>query len=778
MPSAITQKQFSTTSTHNESHTSKFTVNLSTYTLTESDTELLNKGLTFIPSYRFQPLDAIYKLQHRLVRNLKLKDYYQAQDSDEEEFDYSQPTFRHPSTWIPKDSKISKETLDTIQSVVNSTEQILAQHSIINNTSARLKNFKNNITSAERESINALKSNPDIVIKSADKGSAVVVMNKTDYLREGYRQLLNAKYYRKLDKPILPDTVPKINAILQDMHNRKYIDDKQLTYLSASTNDRGRRFYLLPKIHKPKEKWPFPNFPDCRPIVSDTGSESCRVASYIDHFVRPVAIKHPAYLKDTYDFVNKVRGFRFPKGALLVTADITSLYTNMTIPRMVECVRQLFKENPCPGRPDNHILELLELTLNSNDFTFNGDLFLQICGTAMGKSYAPGLADAYLQLFDEKARTGFNISPIIFLRYIDDVFMIWTGTVSELMKFQDFLNTVIPGITINFEYSPISVNFLDTTVYHIPDPTDPNFCILQTKVYFKATDTHQLLYKSSFHPKHTFNGVLKSQFLRFKRISSSRQDYDEACKIVCMALACRKYSKRQMRQLKADVWRASDAGPGVKAAKPILPIIVPYNEIGTSLAKRWRDSIKVNALFSKFRLITAYTVGRNLSSLLVHSLLLSERTTPTLPAITASVAAEEGCTRCLGPRCLCCRHVIESSTFTSTHNNKSFKVRGQINCKTTNIIYLVTCTKCHQQYVGETSRSLADRLTDHRSCIRLNKTTPLALHFNKHNHSLEDVTIMGIERLRPRDDGVFRRVRETAWKNLLQTCTPLGFNNG
>ena len=33
------------------------------------------------------------------------------------------------------------------------------------------------------------RKNPEIVIKKADKGSAVVIMNTTDYLREGYRQL-------------------------------------------------------------------------------------------------------------------------------------------------------------------------------------------------------------------------------------------------------------------------------------------------------------------------------------------------------------------------------------------------------------------------------------------------------------------------------------------------------------------------------------------------------------------------------------------------------------
>ena len=46
--------------------------------------------------------------------------------------------------------------------------------------------------------LDELRKNPEIILKKADKGSAVVVMNTTDYLREGYRQLSDPKFYQKL----------------------------------------------------------------------------------------------------------------------------------------------------------------------------------------------------------------------------------------------------------------------------------------------------------------------------------------------------------------------------------------------------------------------------------------------------------------------------------------------------------------------------------------------------------------------------------------------------
>ena len=69
-------------------------------------------------------------------------------------------------------------------------------------------NSKPNLTREQRLGLKQLVDNPEIIIKKADKGSTVVVMNTTDYLREGYRQLSDTKYYTKLiDDPT--DTIAK-----------------------------------------------------------------------------------------------------------------------------------------------------------------------------------------------------------------------------------------------------------------------------------------------------------------------------------------------------------------------------------------------------------------------------------------------------------------------------------------------------------------------------------------------------------------------------------------
>lgn len=64
---------------------------------------------------------------------------------------------------------------------------------------------------------------------------------------------------------------------------------------------------------------------------------------------------------------------------------------------------------------------------------------------------------------------------------------------------------------------------------------------LDTRMYFKPTDSHSLLHRKSFHPPHVFSGMVKSQLLRFSRICT--QDCDNARKVLFTAFRKRGYSR-------------------------------------------------------------------------------------------------------------------------------------------------------------------------------------------------------------------------------------------
>ncbi|MFZ2498763.1 hypothetical protein [Methanosarcina sp.] len=366
--------------------------------------------------------------------------------------------------------------------------------------------------------------------------------------------------------------------------------------------------------------------------MADVNTESSPIAEYIDFYLNPLSTRHPSYVKNTYDFISKIRNEPIRPDSYLVTADVTSLYTNMNLNRIIACTKLLLKKYPDPKRPDREIIQLLELTLKCNDFQFNGLTYLQILGCAMGKKYSPALANNYLANFDHQATHGFPIKPEHFFRFLDDIFFTWNGTIPELMEFQEFLNQVIPDIKITLTYSLTHVTFLDTTIFkHL----EHGNCTIQTKLHFKDTDSHQLLHVSSFHPKHTCRGIIKSQLIRFFRLCSFESHYTEACQILFSALRNRGYSYSSLRHMKHKVWheqsqlRALTSQPAHSKTPPlpttgippskVLPIKAHYSSIGKTLALQFRTSISKDPYFKDAKLVTAYIIGSNLGKLLTSS---------------------------------------------------------------------------------------------------------------------------------------------------------------
>lgn len=596
------------------------------------------------------------------------------------------------------------------------------------------------------------------------------------YQAEALRQLHNTKYYNPIPHPTYPKTSLKITHILDQLLHHRYINPKQHKYLKPDpSNINSRYFYLLPKVHKNRSSWPHPHCPPGRPIVSDVNTESSRICEYIDFYLQPLSILHPSYIKDTYHFVNKIRNTPIHPDHLLITADVESLYTNMQLDLIIESIREIFLEHPDPSRPDQAILDLLSLTLYNNDFEFNNQFFLQICGIAMGRRYAPASANIYLRKFDHSAQHDFHIHPLLYSRFLDDIFGVWPGTQSQLMEYQNFLNSLIPGIKVTFTVHHHIINFLDTYVYKHTDPSGT--CTLQTKVYFKPTDTHQLLHRTSFHPSHTFNSIIKSQFIRFKRISSTFLDYQEASSTLIRTLRKRGYSLPKLLKYKRHTWHNYTNSPDNithKQHNEIIPVITFFDKHHSTLNQQWTRAIRINPIFKNqdIRILAAYKKHKNLRNILVSSRFTTEHTssTPNQPT---------GSKRCPNTRCKACNFIVESNSFRSTHNQRTFSLKQAFTCKSCNLIYLITCRKCHKQYIGETGRTLAQRITDHTSYIRLKKPTPTGLHFNLPDHNISHFSILPIEQIfdNSSDSYITRRNLERKWQQLLHTAHPLGFNN-
>lgn len=569
-------------------------INLSQIKLDSCEHSLLEKGLNFIPTPKEITNAPILEAASKFSRRLKLAYHFR-----KSKFDFKQK-FVLKSSWVPPDKNISNHVHETIEKINLDLANLQAPK------------HKNNLSKAEIKALHNIRNNPDIVIKPADKGSATVIMNKQHYINEGMRQLNDSRFYEKIENPIYSETSLKVIEILYDLLHRKIITEKQFQYLKPPLEPRPRQFYMLPKIHKPIKKWPVSYMPPGRPIISDCSSESYSVSEYIDHFLQPLASKHDSYLKDTSDFLNKLKAVKITGNSLLVTMDVESMYTNIDHESGLAAVKSAFENNPDPKRPDQQILDLLELSLKNNDFQFNGYTFLQTKGTAMGKKYAPSYANIFMAKFETEAMNKCYLLPTVYFRFLDDIFCVWDHGRDKLNTFLEVLNSHHPSVKLTACIHENSIDFLDVTVFKGPLLKERG--IFDTKIYFKPTDTHQLLHKASFHPKHTFRGILKSQIMRYFRICSQTSDFDAACTLVFKALKGRGYSGRSLREIKTKTLRDMKSGDLIRP--PYIPPETEYENFGEPCRREYcpycsdvNESSKVTSNTTKF----AFKIRENLN---------------------------------------------------------------------------------------------------------------------------------------------------------------------
>ncbi len=710
---------------------------------TQIQVELLEKGLTFVPTFQWnkhQKIQLEYDLQN-YHRKIELALYFQNTQRQSKRNISSR--FLPPSTWRPPPEKLPPEA-----AILRKQDRMCFK-----NKYAQIKELQN-VSGEDLRELKLLKENNGIVIKPADKGNALVIMDRAQYLLEANRQLADTTYYTPLNKPIYTETIPLVHAILESLHKKKFITAKQKRYLKGPIEPRIRRFYILPKIHKEKEKWTIPYVvPPGRPIVSDCSSETYATAEYVEFYLTPLSTKHPSYVKDTKHFIESVRALDVPPQALFFTIDIDSLYTNIPIEAGIEAVKNIFQKYPDPTRPDEELLQLLHINLTKNDFEFNGKYFLQIKGTAMGKRFAPAYANIFMAEWESKVLACCPKKPIHYLRYLDDIFGIWENSESEFKEFLQILDSFDPSIRIKHTQSYDSVDFLDTTVYK--GPQFLNTHRVDTKVFFKSTDTHSLLHKSSFHPRTTFAGIVKSQLTRFSRICTRSEDFYQATTVLFKALRCRGYSRSFLRHCFKSYKEKSNIRKG-----EVLPLITTFSTPALKLNKMIKDNfntyITQQGLLPTHSVISAYRKNTNLKDILVKAALRPQ----------VSIFKKSN---------MLSQNFVHLRWVKSHHTGTIFPIEQHFSPQSSNCVYLIFCSTCGKQYVGQTVNKLQVRFTQHRYNLRHRKEfhTPLVRHFI--SNSSHAVRIAGLETALTWTDKD-RMKAERKWITLLDTRHPKGLN--
>ena len=231
-----------------------------------------------------------------------------------------------------------------------------------------------------------------------------------------------------------------------------------------------------------------------------------------------------------------------------------------------------------------------------NNFSFNDNHYLQIRGTAMGTKMAPSYANLFLVYFEANALENAPFQPHTWLRYIDDIFMIWTEGLDNLKIFIDYLNNIHSTIKFTSSHSSVSLT---------------NDGSISTDLYTKPTDKHQHLLYSSCHPLHTKKAIPFSLALRLRRTCSTDATFNTRAAQLTTYLLKRGYSRNFVtKQIR-------------RAAEKRIPFITTFNpslpHISNIIKKHYNLLLSSNRCKNVFQHlpVVAFRRSPNLRDLLV-----------------------------------------------------------------------------------------------------------------------------------------------------------------
>ena len=130
---------------------------------------------------------------------------------------------------------------------VNLDTYITTSKTFISNMNKEHNFIKHNITLEQRKAIKVLSEDESIIIKEADKGGGIVIMNVDFYKSKVLEMLTDVSYYKSI-----PNSNTKtIFSEIKDLIKGSNMTKQEIDYL-LNFDCKTSTFYGLPKIHKSK----------------------------------------------------------------------------------------------------------------------------------------------------------------------------------------------------------------------------------------------------------------------------------------------------------------------------------------------------------------------------------------------------------------------------------------------------------------------------------------------------------------------------------------------
>jgi hypothetical protein len=220
--------------------------------------------------------------------------------------------------------------------------------------------------------------------------------------------------------------------------------------------------------------------------------------------------------------------------------DVVSLFPSIPIDLAIQYMNECLITRRIDAHKIPCYINVMKQCMEENYFKFRNQIFKQTEGTCMGSSLSPFIGNVFMRTFGTNL-TSSPLFPIIWLRYVDDIFAVTKREkVNETLT---WLNLQHPKIQFTFEIEENGrIPFLVVMVERYID-------ILVFDVYRKPTSTQRYIITDSFHPQYHKKAVFNSMAYRMCNFQLSPQNYEHEKKKIFEIGRVNGYPAKQIQKI-------------------------------------------------------------------------------------------------------------------------------------------------------------------------------------------------------------------------------------
>jgi len=439
-----------------------------------------------------------------------------------------------------------------------------------------------NVTKAERYAMSQMIAT-DVGFNIADKNFGPVVYSKELFNEQCLLHLEDSKgtYYKVDDQSredILEEILSQLRTILIPFKKQGEGWTIVCNSILKDASEAARtgqlcRFYIIWKLHKAANASGLRSRPIAAALDYVTGP-----ASHFLHCQLQEAVwRHQHVLKDSLDLIRIVEGLQFDSAEqiVLTAADVNSLYPSIRLERGLAALRWFMDTHTSFNQTLKDLcLRLAHLVLTNNYVVceeLGSAIYRQRIGTAMGTSFSVIYAVIFMIRLETPIMNDQRFSPFIRLykRFIDDLFLIWTGPMATLCELRKALASADDSISLDWSgyetqqdaINPVmvvsnrhtQVNFLDLELSVVRGSAATRMDTITFRPYRKPGNAYAYLPFTSFHGRHTFRGWILAELLRILTHSSSPDVWLEEGRAFYHWLVARGYPQWYLRTVFLEV---------------------------------------------------------------------------------------------------------------------------------------------------------------------------------------------------------------------------------